>query len=249
MHKALREVLGEHVQQKGSLVDPDKTRFDFAHTQPMSPAEIREVERRVNAEILANVPTAAEVMPLEAAQQSGAVMLFGEKYADEVRVLSIGSSKELCGGTHVARTGDIGLFKITTEGGVAAGVRRVEAVTGENALALVQQREDLLDAITATLKAQPGEVLARVGQVVDHARSLEKELARLKSRLAASQGTTCCASRRCKRRKSARRHAGRGRCGDPARDHGQAQGQAELGGAPAGCRERWQGEPDRRRHR
>ena len=188
MHKALREVLGEHVQQKGSLVDPDKTRFDFAHTQPMSPAEIREVERRVNAEILANVPTAAEVMPLEAAQQSGAVMLFGEKYADEVRVLSIGSSKELCGGTHVARTGDIGLFKITTEGGVAAGVRRVEAVTGENALALVQQREDLLDAITATLKAQPGEVLARVGQVVEHARSLEKELARLKSRLAASQG-------------------------------------------------------------
>lgn len=188
MHKALREVLGAHVQQKGSLVDPDKTRFDFAHTQPMTRAEIREVERRVNAELLANTATSAEVMPLEAAQQSGAMMLFGEKYADEVRVLSIGSSKELCGGTHVARTGDIGLFRITTEGGVAAGVRRIEAVTGGNALTLVQHQEDLLDAITGTLKAQPNELLARVSQVVDNVRALEKEISRLKSKLASSQG-------------------------------------------------------------
>ncbi|MBX3678695.1 MAG: alanine--tRNA ligase [Rhodocyclaceae bacterium] len=188
MHKALREVLGAHVQQKGSLVDPDKTRFDFAHTQPMTRAEIREVERRVNAELLANTATSAEVMPLEAAQQSGAMMLFGEKYADEVRVLSIGSSKELCGGTHVARTGDIGLFRITTEGGVAAGVRRIEAVTGGNALTLVQHQEDLLDAITGTLKAQPNELLARVSQVVDNVRTLEKEISRLKSKLASSQG-------------------------------------------------------------
>ena len=188
MHKALREVLGAHVQQKGSLVDPDKTRFDFAHTQPMTRAEIREVERRVNAELLANTVTSAEVMPLEAAQQSGAMMLFGEKYADEVRVLSIGSSKELCGGTHVARTGDIGLFRITTEGGVAAGVRRIEAVTGGNALTLVQHQEDLLDAITGTLKAQPNELLARVSQVVDNVRALEKEISRLKSKLASSQG-------------------------------------------------------------
>src|SRR5690606_15400877 len=141
MHKALREVLGAHVQQKGSLVDPDKTRFDFAHTAPMSAEEIREVEEIVNREVLANAATQAEVMALDAAQKSGAMMLFGEKYADEVRVLSIGSSKELCGGTHVSRTGDIGLFKIVGEGGVAAGIRRVEAITGENALRYAQEQE------------------------------------------------------------------------------------------------------------
>ena len=135
MHKALREVLGAHVQQKGSLVDPDKTRFDFAHNAPMTDDEIRRVEAIVNPEIIANAPTQARVMPIEEAQKSGAMMLFGEKYGDEVRVLDIGSSRELCGGTHVARTGDIGLFKIVGEGGVAAGIRRVEAVTGENALA------------------------------------------------------------------------------------------------------------------
>jgi alanyl-tRNA synthetase len=188
MHKALREVLGGHVQQKGSLVDPDKTRFDFAHTQPMSDAEIAEVERRVNAEILANVATDAKVMALEDAQKSGAMMLFGEKYGDEVRVLAIGSSKELCGGTHVARTGDIGLFKMTLESGVAAGVRRVEAVTGDNALALVQRQQAVLAQVAASLKAQPQEVGARVAQLQDHQRALEKELARLKSKLAASQG-------------------------------------------------------------
>ena len=134
MHKALRETLGAHVQQKGSLVDPDKTRFDFAHNQPMTDAEIRKVEAIVNAEILANAATEARVMGIDDAQKSGAMMLFGEKYGDEVRVLSIGSSKELCGGTHVARTGDIGLLKIVGESGVAAGVRRVEAVCGDVAL-------------------------------------------------------------------------------------------------------------------
>ncbi len=188
MHKALREVLGTHVQQKGSLVDPDKTRFDFAHTAPMSAEEIREVEELVNREILANAATQAEVMALEAAQKSGAMMLFGEKYADEVRVLSIGSSKELCGGTHVARTGDIGLFKIVSEGGVAAGIRRVEAITGENALRYAQEQERRVQGMSALLKVQPDEVAERVAGILDNVRALEKELARLKAKLAASQG-------------------------------------------------------------
>ncbi len=188
MHKALREVLGTHVQQKGSLVDPDKTRFDFAHTAPMSAEDIRQVEEIVNREILANAATEAAVMPLEAAQKSGAMMLFGEKYADEVRVLSIGSSKELCGGTHVARTGDIGLFKIVSEGGVAAGIRRVEAVTGENALRYAQEQERRVQGVSALLKVQPDEVAERVAGILDNVRALEKELARLKSKLASSQG-------------------------------------------------------------
>jgi alanyl-tRNA synthetase len=135
MHKALREVLGSHVQQKGSQVDPDKTRFDFAHTQPVTAAEIVRIERIVNDEIIANAATRARVMPLDEAQKTGAMMLFGEKYGDEVRVLDIGSSCELCGGTHVARTGDIGLFKVVMEAGVAAGVRRIEAVCGDVAVA------------------------------------------------------------------------------------------------------------------
>ena len=188
MHKALREVLGAHVQQKGSLVDPDKTRFDFAHTAPMTAEEIREVEEIVNREILANSATNAEVMALEAAQKSGAMMLFGEKYADEVRVLSIGTSKELCGGTHVARTGDIGLFKIVAEGGVAAGIRRVEAITGENALRYAQEQERRVQGMSALLKVQPDEVAERVAGILDNVRALEKELARLKGKLAASQG-------------------------------------------------------------
>ncbi|MDT3668732.1 MAG: alanine--tRNA ligase [Aromatoleum sp.] len=188
MHKALREVLGAHVQQKGSQVDPDKTRFDFAHTAPLSPEEIREVEEIVNAEILANVATEARVMPIDDAQKSGAMMLFGEKYGDEVRVLAIGSSKELCGGTHVARTGDIGLFKIVSEGGVAAGVRRIEAVTGANALRYAQEQERRVQGISALLKVQPDEAAERVAGILDNVRALEKELARLKSRLAASQG-------------------------------------------------------------
>jgi alanyl-tRNA synthetase len=188
MHKALREVLGGHVQQKGSLVDPDKTRFDFAHTQPMSDDEIARVERIVNAEVIANAVTQARVLPIEEAQKSGAMMLFGEKYGDEVRVLDIGSSRELCGGTHVARTGDIGLFKIVVESGVAAGVRRVEAITGDNAVAWVQQQNARLAEIAAQLHAQPAEAAARVAQIMDNVKSLEKELARLKSKLAASQG-------------------------------------------------------------
>jgi alanyl-tRNA synthetase len=188
MHKALREVLGGHVQQKGSQVDPDKTRFDFAHTQPVTSEEIARIERIVNDEILANAATEARVMDIESAQKTGAMMLFGEKYGDEVRVLGIGSSKELCGGTHVARTGDIGLFKITLEGGVAAGVRRIEAVCGDVAVALVQDQQALLEGVTSALKAQPQEVLSRVVQVMDNVKALEKELARLKSKLAASQG-------------------------------------------------------------
>ena len=188
MHKALREVLGAHVQQKGSLVDPDKTRFDFAHTAPMTAEEIREVEEIVNREVLANSATQAEVMALEAAQKSGAMMLFGEKYADEVRVLSIGTSKELCGGTHVSRTGDIGLFKIVSEGGVAAGIRRVEAITGENALRYAQEQERRVQGMSALLKVQPDEVAERVAGILDNVRALEKELARLKGKLAASQG-------------------------------------------------------------
>jgi alanyl-tRNA synthetase len=188
LHKALREVLGGHVQQKGSQVDPDKTRFDFAHGQPVTGEEIARIERLVNDEIIANAATEARVMDIESAQKTGAMMLFGEKYGDEVRVLTIGSSKELCGGTHVARTGDIGLFKITLEAGVAAGVRRIEAVCGDRAVALVQQQQALLDDVTDALKAQPSDVLARVVQVMDNVKALEKELARLKSKLAASQG-------------------------------------------------------------
>ncbi|MDP2143955.1 MAG: alanine--tRNA ligase [Gallionella sp.] len=188
MHKALREVLGTHVQQKGSQVDADKTRFDFVQTQPMTDAEIRRVEAIVNAEILANAECQSRVMAIDDAQKTGAMMLFGEKYGDEVRVLNIGSSIELCGGTHVKRTGDIGLFKIVAESGVAAGVRRVEAVTGEGALALVQQQQDQLQLVADAVKAQPQEAAARIAQVLDNVKALEKELAALKSKLASAQG-------------------------------------------------------------
>ena len=188
MHKALREVLGEHVQQKGSLVDADKTRFDFVQPNPMTDAQIREVEARVNAEILANTATQARVMPIEEAQKTGAMMLFGEKYGDEVRVLDIGSSRELCGGTHVARTGDIGAFKILLETGVAAGIRRVEATTGTGVLAYLGETEKNLGAIAQMVKATPAEAAERVTQLMEHSRALEKELDRLKSKLASSQG-------------------------------------------------------------
>ncbi len=188
MHKALRQVLGEHVQQKGSLVDPDKTRFDFSHTGPMTAEQIREVETLVNAEILRNESTQARVLPLDEARKLGAMMLFGEKYGDSVRVLDIGSSRELCGGTHVARTGDIGLFKIVMEGGVAAGVRRVEAVTGDNALAYLQNLDSQLHEAAAALKAQPAELPQKIAQVQDQVKALEKELSRLKAKMAASQG-------------------------------------------------------------
>ena len=188
MHKALREVLGEHVQQKGSLVDAERTRFDFAHPAPLTPEQIRAIEARVNAEILANTPTQARVMDLEAAKASGAMMLFGEKYGETVRVLDIGSSRELCGGTHVARTGDIGLFKIVAEGGVAAGVRRVEAVTGEGALAYLQGLEAQVQAAAAALKAPLPELVGRIEQTQQRVRELERELDGLKAKLASAKG-------------------------------------------------------------
>ena len=188
MHKALREVLGSHVQQKGSLVNADRTRFDFTHNGAVTAAEIREIERRVNEEVLANQPTQARVMDIESAQKTGAMMLFGEKYGETVRVLDIGSSRELCGGTHVQRTGDIGLFKVVGEGGVAAGVRRIEAVTGINALAYLQQLEDTVGQAASTLKAPVSELNGRIGQALDNARALEKEVAALKGKLASSQG-------------------------------------------------------------
>jgi alanyl-tRNA synthetase len=188
MHKALREVLGTHVQQKGSLVNAERTRFDFAHPAPMSSAELERVEDMVNAEILLNTATQARVMDIESAQKTGAMMLFGEKYGDAVRVLDIGSSRELCGGTHVARTGDIGLFRILAESGVAAGVRRLEAVTGDNALRVVREQDQQLRAAAARLRSSPQEVPERITQLIDNGKALERELAALKSRLAASQG-------------------------------------------------------------
>jgi alanyl-tRNA synthetase len=188
MHKALREVLGSHVQQKGSLVDPDKTRFDFAHNAPMTDEQIRQVEAIVNAEVLANAPGIVKVMPFDEAVKGGAMALFGEKYGDEVRVLDLGFSRELCGGTHVHRTGDIGLFKIVMEGGVAAGIRRVEAITGDNAVRFVQDLDARINAAAAVLKAQPSELTQRIVQVQDQVKSLEKELSALKSKMASSQG-------------------------------------------------------------
>ena len=188
MHKALREVLGGHVQQKGSLVNAERTRFDFAHNAPMTVGQIAQVEVIVNVEILANAATQARVMGIDDAQKTGAMMLFGEKYGDEVRVLDIGSSRELCGGTHVQRTGDIGLFKIVAESGVAAGVRRVEAVTGDNALAYLQSLEGTVAHVAGALKSAPAEVPTRIAQLLDQVRALERELSSLKGKLASSQG-------------------------------------------------------------
>ena len=188
MHKALREVLGGHVQQKGSLVDPDKTRFDFSHNAPLTAEQIAQVETIVNREILENHATQAQHMSMDDAIKHGAMALFGEKYGDTVRVLDIGSSKELCGGVHVTRTGDIGLFKIVSESGVAAGIRRVEAVTGEGALALVQSINRKLNEAAGALKTSPDELPSRIAQVQDQVKSLEKEIAALKSKLAAGQG-------------------------------------------------------------
>ncbi|MEJ7670034.1 MAG: alanine--tRNA ligase [Casimicrobiaceae bacterium] len=194
MHKALREVLGPHVQQKGSLVDADKTRFDFAHHAPLTDEQIRKVEAIVNAEILDNEATGTRTMAIDDAQKLGALMLFGEKYGDEVRVLDIGTSRELCGGTHVARTGDIGLFKIVAESGVAAGIRRVEAVTGKGALAFMQAQETALARAAAALKAPVGELETRITQLLESAKAAERELARLKARTAASAGADLVAS-------------------------------------------------------
>jgi len=188
LHKALREVLGDHVQQKGSLVDVSKTRFDFTHNAPITAAQIRQIENIVNREILTNAATSAKVMSLDDAQKTGAMMLFGEKYGDEVRVLEIGSSKELCGGTHVARTGDIGSLKIVSEGGVAAGIRRVEAVTGQNALHFLQGLEDKINEAAAVLKTHPGDLVTRVSQLQESLRQAERELDKVNSKFAASQG-------------------------------------------------------------
>jgi len=189
MHAALRKVLGAHVQQKGSLVDANRTRFDFSHHEPMNEAQIREVERQVNDAIRRNLEVSARVMKYDEAIKAGALAFFGDKYGDEVRVLGMGDvSTELCGGTHVKRTGDIGLFKIVSESGVAAGVRRVEAVTGEGALAWVQEQEAKLQQAAAALKAPVSEVTAKIAQVLDNVKQLERELAKLKSKLASSQG-------------------------------------------------------------
>ena len=188
MHKALHTVLGEHVQQKGSLVNAERTRFDFTHNAPVTPAQITQIEALVNAEILANTATAARVMDIEAAKATGAMMLFGEKYGETVRVLDIGTSRELCGGTHVQRTGDIGLFKIVAESGVAAGVRRVEAVTGLNALTYLQGLEATVDAAASTLKAPTAELTTRIVSTLEQIKTLEKEVAQLKGKLASNQG-------------------------------------------------------------
>jgi len=188
MHKALREVLGDHVQQKGSLVNAERTRFDFAHNGPLTHDEIFQIETRVNQEILLNAATQARVMNLESAQKTGAMMLFGEKYGDHVRVLDIGSSRELCGGTHVQRTGDIGLFKVIADSGVAAGVRRIEAVAGDQALAYVQQLEQTVHQAASSLKTPVHELQARIQQMLEQVKSLEKEISQVKGKLANSQG-------------------------------------------------------------
>ena len=189
MHAALRKVLGTHVTQKGSLVEPDRLRFDFSHYQPVTLEELREVERLVNAQIRANAPAETRLMGYEDAVASGAMALFGEKYDDEVRVLRIGDfSTELCGGTHVARAGDIGLFKIVSEGGVAAGVRRVEAVTGQGALDWVTGTDQMVREVAALVKAGREDVEDKIRQLIERSRKLEKDLAQAKAKLASGQG-------------------------------------------------------------
>ncbi|MDR2244301.1 MAG: alanine--tRNA ligase [Burkholderiales bacterium] len=187
MHKALREVLGSHVQQKGSLVNGERTRFDFSHFAPVTAEEMARVETKVNEEILMNDATQARLMSFDDALKSGAMALFGEKYGDTVRVLNIGSSCELCGGTHVNRTGDIGLFKIVAEGGIAAGIRRIEAVAGEGVIEYLNDREQILQRAAGELKVSPGELDVRVAHLTEQMKLLEKEVARLKSKLAGSQ--------------------------------------------------------------
>jgi alanyl-tRNA synthetase len=189
MHAALRKVLGPHVQQRGSLVDPHRTRFDFSHNEPLTENEIREVEAFVNREIRKNSEVSARVMKYDEAIKRGAMALFGEKYGDEVRVIGMGDfSTELCGGTHVRRTGDIGFFKIVFETGIAAGIRRVEAVTADGALAHVQEQEAKLAEAAAALRTSPRDIGQKITQILDNVRQLEKELARLKSKLASSRG-------------------------------------------------------------
>ena len=189
LHAALRSVLGEHVEQKGSLVAPDRLRFDFSHYEPVTKEELRRIEATVSSWILDNDEARTEVMPLEQARRSGAIALFGEKYDDPVRVLSFSDySVELCGGTHVSRAGDVGLFKIVSEGGIAAGVRRVVALTGEEALAWVHAMEDRIGRIASTMKSDAETVADRVEAMLSRSRELERDLERLKARVAASRG-------------------------------------------------------------
>ncbi|MBV8467705.1 MAG: alanine--tRNA ligase, partial [Burkholderiales bacterium] len=189
LHSALREVLGTHVAQKGSLVNNERTRFDFSHPQQVTSEELAKIEAIVNHVIAQNYDVSATIMKHEDAIRAGAMALFGEKYGDEVRVLKMGEfSTELCGGTHVHRTGDIGFFKIVAEGGVAAGIRRIEAVTGEGAVAWVQDAERELKTAGALVQAQPGELVNKLEKIQDHVKALEKELAKLKGKLAASAG-------------------------------------------------------------
>jgi alanyl-tRNA synthetase len=195
MNAALRIVLGEHVSQKGSLVDADRLRFDFSHNSPLSEEELQQIEAQVNAEILKNSAVNKEVMPITEAREKGALALFGEKYGDEVRVITMGEgegeaySVEFCGGTHVSRTGDIGLFKLTAESGISAGVRRIEAVTGFGALALVAQEQQTLKQIAGIVKSGQSGLVAKVRQLTVANRSLEKQLQQLKAKLASSAGS------------------------------------------------------------
>jgi alanyl-tRNA synthetase len=190
MHAALREVLGEHVQQKGSLVAPDRLRFDFSHYEPVTAEELTRIEDLVNREIRRNVEAETNLMEFDAAVESGAMALFGEKYDDRVRVLRLGNfSVELCGGTHVNRAGDIGLFKITHETGIAAGVRRIEAVTGDGALAWIRAGESALDHVAGLVRGTRGDVEDKVRQMLERSRQLEKEVQKLKGQLASGQGS------------------------------------------------------------
>jgi alanyl-tRNA synthetase len=194
LHAALREVLGTHVTQKGSLVTPERLRFDFAHHQPVTADELRSIEQRVNQQVRLNAEALTRTMGYDDAVAAGAMALFGEKYADEVRVLSIGSySTELCGGTHVQRAGDIGLFKIVTEGGVAAGVRRIEALTGQSAIEHIEHTDELLRQVSGLLRGTREDVAVRVQETLDQVRSLEKQLRSVKDKLASGQGTDLAA--------------------------------------------------------
>ncbi len=191
LHEALRVVLGDHVTQKGSLNDPERLRFDFSHFEAVTKEELQRIEDMVNLEIRKNIDLNTELMAIDAAKEKGAMALFGEKYDDEVRVVSIGDfSIELCGGTHVKRTGDIGLFKIVSEGGIAAGVRRIEAVTGEGAVAYINKQAETLSAIAALVKGDGNNVLDKVSALVERAKGLEKEIAQLNDKLASAAGAS-----------------------------------------------------------
>ena len=243
VHAALRAVLGEHVEQKGSLVAPDRLRFDFSHYEPVTKEEIRRIEAMVSAWVLDNDEARTEVMPLEEARRSGAIALFGEKYDDPVRVLSLGDySVELCGGTHVSRAGDVGLFKIVSEGGIAAGVRRIVALTGEEALAWLHSLEDRIERISRSMKADTETVAERVEAMLARSRELERDLERLKTRVAASHGDDLVAQgRRHRRAQGARGEDRRGGAQGAPRDRRSAQEPARVRGGGARHGQRRQG--------